>query len=67
MRYDRGKLYLNMLHAGSRVAGVVDVSIPSSPVVEDPHELIDWVVGLETADGRIYQLEDGVIRLATVW
>ncbi len=66
MKYDGGQLYLDCLRGGTRVPWIVDVAVSGAPFIVGTHEVVDWVIGLEHADGRVYELVDGTIRLATV-
>jgi hypothetical protein len=66
MRYDGGLLYLNAMDGGARVPWLVSVMMPGMPVVIGSHDVMDWTIGLERSDGRVYELVDGTIRLATV-
>lgn len=67
MRYHEHELYMNLRSPWGRIPAVVNVSFPSSPLVEGTHDVEDWVVGLESSAGRIYQLKDGVMKVATPW
>jgi hypothetical protein len=43
---------------------IIDMSVPVEPVPLGPHDLEDWVRGLEVDAGRVYKMDKNRILVA---